>query len=126
MLSISIFIIQLAVIIIVPIYIYRNAKENGHNAGLWTLITVGIGVFGFFTLQFLIGMVIGILAFIDRSILDLVMNNSFYYFILVNLISVVFCIICYKFVANKVSEIKDEPNYQNPPSPSEYFGNNNS
>jgi hypothetical protein len=126
MLSIAVFILQLAVIIIVPIYIYRNAKDNGHNAGLWTLITVAIGIFGFFILQMIIGLIIGIVSIVDKNILNLVMNNSFYFFILVNFISVIFCIVGYKFVANKVSEIKDEPSYQNPPLSNEYFDNNNS
>jgi cytochrome bd-type quinol oxidase subunit 2 len=43
-----------------PFFIYKNAKQNGHNAILWTIISIVAGVGVQFFIPLMIGMTIGI------------------------------------------------------------------
>ena len=45
----------LVLIVVMSVFTYRTAKENGRRAGLWLLATIGIGV----GLQYIFPMVIG-------------------------------------------------------------------
>ena len=43
-------------IVILSIFVFRTARDNGYNAALWTVLTA----VGFFVIQFGVGLVVGI------------------------------------------------------------------
>ena len=54
-------ILGLIFVIVAPIFVYRNAKQNGHNAIFWTLAAIGLVVGLQIIIPLLIGIVLGVL-----------------------------------------------------------------
>jgi hypothetical protein len=118
--------IGLILLILAPIYIYRNAKQNGHNAILWTVITIAIGLFGQLFLPLMIGITIGIVMAMNGATETEIENSITPYTFIINIASIVVTAFGYFFVANKINKVKDDEVYQKPPAPNEFFDNNNS
>lgn len=54
-------ILGLIFVIVAPIFVYRNARQNGHNAVLWTLLAICIGVGFQVIIPLLIGFALGVI-----------------------------------------------------------------
>lgn len=117
--------IGLILLILAPIYVYRNAKQNGHNATLWTVITIVIGLFGQIFLPLMIGITMGIVLALSGSSETEIENTVSSYSFVFTISSIVVTAFGYYLVANKINQVKDEEFYQKPPAPNEFFDNNN-
>jgi F0F1-type ATP synthase assembly protein I len=47
-------------VLVAPFFVYKNAKQNGHNAVLWTIISIVAGLGVQFFIPLMIGMTIAI------------------------------------------------------------------
>lgn len=105
--------LQIAFIIVVAIYIFRNARQYDRNPYLWT----AGAVVAFFGVQILLAFFIGIVLTIGALWLgwsaNIVEEHSFF-------IGVVCAIPAYAvvwFISKRVSVVKDEPVQFQPPPP---------
>lgn len=117
--------IGLILLILAPIYVYRNAKQNGHNAGFWTVITIAIGLFGQIFLPIAIGITIGVVMAVNGSSETEIEKTVSSYSFILTIASIVVTAFGYYLIANKINQVKDDEIYQNPPAPNEYFNNEN-
>ncbi len=118
--------IGLILLILAPIYIYRNAKQNGHNAVLWTVITIAIGIFGQLVLPLMIGITAAIVMSVSGSSETEIEKTVTSYSFIISIASIVVTGFGYYLVANKINKINDDEFFQKPPAPNEFFNNNNS
>ena len=98
--------IGLIVLVIAPFYIYRSARENGHNPWLWTLLAIGAGVGLQIILPFLIGMLlVALMTGAGRlpSDMDESMRN---YSFFIGMLSLALSLTAFLLISQYVSQVK--------------------
>lgn len=98
---------------IATIFVYKTARQNGHNAVLWTFLTI----VAFLGTQFLAGLVLGIVLILGAAAQIFPENGT-------NAISAVFSIIALiasigsvVLILNRVNRIKEGETPEVPPPP---------
>lgn len=64
MIGIIFTLIGIIAIVVCSIQVYKTASDTGRSSSLWTIITVGIGIFFQFLLPVILGIIIGIVMLI--------------------------------------------------------------
>jgi purine-cytosine permease-like protein len=106
-------------VLVAPFYVYKNAKQNGHNTVLWTIISIvaGIGV------QIVIPMIVGITIAIYWTLkgysddeIDIAIQGPGR---IVGIVSMIASVAGVVFVMKKVNTIPEEAflTVQPPPPP---------
>jgi hypothetical protein len=104
--------------ILITVYVYKQAKENGRNAVLWSVINIAV-IIG---VQLLIGITIGIAVALGTEFLGWEEDSFEKWSIGINLLAVVASLVCsYFFVVRTVTRIPDEQFNGAPPPPPPQF-----
>jgi small-conductance mechanosensitive channel len=105
--------------IIAAIFVYRTARDNGYNAILWTFIAVVV----FLGVQFLIGILFGVIVLIGNTAWGWPTSTIQDYSFIMGLLATVPAIGAVLLILRHVNTIKDdEP--ANPPPPPPTFDKN--
>jgi Na+/pantothenate symporter len=106
-------------VLVAPFYVYKNAKQNGHNAILWTMISVVAG----FGVQILIPLILGFIiavyyamkGYSETAINDAIQGPG----TIIGLIALIVSIVGVLSIMKKVNTIPEEAflTTQPPPPP---------
>lgn len=114
-------IIGLIFVIVAPIFVYRNAKQNGHNAVLWTLVAFGIGIGLQIIIPFIVGIVLGVIwvnqGFFPAEIQEKLQTPA----TILGLISLFLSVIGVLLVMRHVNTVRDvKESHPLPPTPPDF------
>ena len=108
-------------VIIAAVFVYRTARDNGYNALLWTVIAV----VAFLGVQFLIGVLFGVIVYIGNMAWGWPLSVINDYSFIVGLVALVPSIGAVLLILRHVNTIKDDEPVNSPPPPPPTFGNDN-
>ncbi len=99
-------IFTLAFLVISTFFVYRTAKDNGYNAVLWSMASVGI----FIGIQFLFGIIYAVIMIVTKT-----SELNFLTSITINLLSIAASIGGVMLILNRVNKIRDDEQLPPPP-----------
>ena len=108
----------IAVTVIAAIFVNKTARENGRKAGLWTLLTVGLGIGLQIVAPFLIAVVL-VLIFVmsgtrDAAALAQKTDTPTFY---INIVCLILSLIAMFLVLRHVAKLLDDIDVNVPPPP---------
>ena len=109
--------IPIIFMIIAAIFVYRTARDNGYNAILWTFIAV----VAFLGVQFLIGILFGVIVLIGNRVWGWPMSVIGDYSFILGLLAIVPAIGAVLLILRHVNTIKDDEPLISPPPPPPTF-----
>lgn len=109
-------VLQIAFIIIATIFVYNTAKQNGYNAILWSVITVA----AFFGVQFLLGIIVGIILGLAMIYAGWMPDSVFGLTTIINLVILALGAGSVLLILRYVNQIKDDEFVNAPPPPSDF------
>ncbi|MGI9034528.1 MAG: hypothetical protein ACR2GD_00685 [Pyrinomonadaceae bacterium] len=110
-------IIGLVVIIVAPFFIYRNAKQNGHNPILWAALAFGAGIGLQIILPLLIGIVWGIVMALKGKPPAVIQQSIQGYAAIIGVISLALSVGGVLLIMRRVNSIRDTEEVNLPPAP---------
>lgn len=111
-------IIGLIYVIVAPFFVYRNAKQNGHNAIFWTLLAVAVGVGLQLIIPLLIGIVLGVVWVIQGYSAEEIQQSMQTPSLIFGVIALVLSVVGVQLIMRRVNTVRDiEPAYPQPPQP---------
>jgi uncharacterized oligopeptide transporter (OPT) family protein len=105
-------------VIVAPLFVYRSARQNGHNTIFWTLLAFGVGIGLQIIMPLLIGIVLSVIwmsqgrsaAEIEQSLQTPAM--------IIGLISLALSVGGILLIMRRVNNVRDtDESYLPPPSP---------
>ncbi len=117
MLGIVLTILGIVAIVVCAINVYRTAIDTGRSAGLWTLLTIGLGLFFQFVVPFFVGLVIGVYLVISGTPLEKSAVNTFGLLFILEIACLVFSVVGMFFVMNRAAIVPDYKPASSPPPP---------
>lgn len=113
-------IIGLIVIIIIAVFTFRTAKENGRKAGIWMTLVVVVGI----VIQIVIPIIVAIVAVTYKAMTGSPQAELINYDPLWLTYFSIFCILAGVavniIILRYVSRLPDDDNYNSPPSPDKF------
>lgn len=100
-------------LIIVSVFIYRTARDNGYNAVAWTVATA----VGFFVVQFAVGLAIGLVIGIGGPLWGWSPTLIEDYQLIIGLVALVPAFILVWLIWRHVNVIRDDGVAPEPPPP---------
>lgn len=108
----------LILLIVITVFVYRTAKDYGKNAGLWALITFGIGFIVQIVLPIIFIVVLAIILMM-RGMSQQQVNDSIPSF-LITVVFLILSLVAGFLILRKVAQMPEEEPFMPPPSPEEY------
>ncbi len=110
-------------ILVAPIFVYRSAKQNGHNAILWTIISVVVGFGIQIIVPLIIGLIVGIvLAAKGASQTDIQESSAMTALYVIGFVSVILSVVGVLTIMKKVNTVNESVfDKQLPPPPPPTF-----
>lgn len=116
-------ILAFAVLVVISYFVFKTARDYGRNPALWTILTVGVGIFFQFVLPFLIGIVLAIVWIASGTPPERLQVDLETPLILIGLVSLGLSFVAMFVVLKYVSRIPDEsPIDDIPPPPPSFEG----
>ena len=109
--------LPLIFIVVLSIQIYRTARDNRYNAPTWTAVTA----VGFFVIQFLVGLAVGVILLLGASFLDWSPTLLTDYQLFVSLVAMVPAFVFVWLIWRHVNVIRDDGTAPEPPPPPPTF-----
>jgi hypothetical protein len=114
--------LPLIFIVVLSIQIYRTARDNGYNAPMWTAVTA----VGFFVIQFVVGLAIGVILLLGASFSDWSPTLLDDYQFFVGLAAMIPAFIFVWLIWRHVNVIRDDGMAPEPPPPPPTFNDDQS
>lgn len=112
-----------AVLVVISYFVFKTARDYGRNPALWTILTVGVGLFFQFILPFLIGLVLAIVWIASGTPPERLQVDLQTPLILIGFVSLGLSFVGMFLILKYVSRIPDEsPNAEIPPPPPTFEG----
>lgn len=96
-------------IVIFAIQVYRSANDTQRNAGLWTILTIGVGIGFQFILPFIVGLVIAIVMIVGGTAPEDVSLESFGLAMFLGVVTLALSFVGMFLILKHVSSIRDDP-----------------
>ncbi len=110
----------LIVIIVIGVFTFRTAKENGRKAGLWTFAAIGAGI----VIQIIIPMIIAVIAVIYMAMTGSseaeLRNFDPGWLTWVSIIFILLGTVAAILILRHVSKIPEDENLTMPPPPTSF------
>ncbi|HEY0428190.1 MAG TPA: hypothetical protein VGC76_10450 [Pyrinomonadaceae bacterium] len=113
-------ILGIVLIVVSTIYIYRTAKQNGHNAVLWTVITALAGVALELVIPLALGIIIASVWMSQGKSLLQIQQDILVPAIIIGIVCLVLNFVVVFLIMKKVSPIAEENLAEPPPPPSDF------
>jgi hypothetical protein len=118
MLGLILTLLGIIAIVVCAIQVYRTAADVGRVPVLWTLLTVGVGLFFQFILPFIIGLFIAIFMLITGTSLENLEVRAFGLLFVLEIVCLILSIVGMLFVMGRAGRIPDDPPMTGPDQPS--------
>ncbi|MGI8555638.1 MAG: hypothetical protein ACR2LT_04700 [Pyrinomonadaceae bacterium] len=103
--------------IVAPFFIYRNAKQNGHNPILWAALAFGAGIGLQIILPLLIGIAWGMVMALKGNPPAVIQQSLQGYLTIIGVISLVLSVGGILLIMRHVNSIQDTEELPLPPAP---------
>jgi TRAP-type C4-dicarboxylate transport system permease small subunit len=114
-------IFALIFVIVSPIFIYRAAKQNNHNAIFWSLLALFLGVGVLIVIPALIGMVIAMVMFSQGASEADFEKAVEIPSVVIGYVALAISIGGILLINRHVNKIPEQPSASHPPSPPTHF-----
>jgi hypothetical protein len=104
-------------VIIAPYFVYRSAKQNGHNAVLWTLLALAAGIGLQIILPLLIGTIITVFALIKGLTAEEIQQSIQGPANVIALVCLFLSIVGVFLIMRRVNTVRDSPESYAPTPP---------
>lgn len=123
MLGLALTLLGLVAIVVCAIQVYKAAVDTSRNAGIWTLLTIGVGIFFQFILPFVFGILLGVYYLMSGVPRERIAIDSFGLLFILEILCLVLSVVGMFMVMKHVSKLKDEvPGAAMPPPPPQFSG----
>ena len=110
-----------AVLVVISYFVFKTARDYGRNPALWTMLTVGVGIFFQFILPILVGIALAIIWMAGGTTAESLQTELETPLILIGFVSLGLSFVAMFLILKYVSRIPDEsPNVDTPPPPPEF------
>jgi hypothetical protein len=115
-------ILGIVAIVVMTIQVYKTAKNNERNAGLWAVMTALVGIGLQFVLPIIVGIVIAI-VYVAQGTRDpaAIQQQLYGPALVIGIVSLVLSIIGMVIIFKFVSRVPDAPPVSVPPPPPDKF-----
>ncbi len=120
MIGIFVTLLGIIAIVICAIQVYKTAVDAGRTPALWTLRTIGVGLFFQFILPFVIGLGIGVYLLISGTPLEKSAINAFGLMFIFEIVCLILGVVGMFFVMNRAAIIPDEERGTSPTPPFQF------
>jgi hypothetical protein len=111
------------IMIVMTVQTYKTARDNGRNAVLWSLLTLGVGLAFQFVIPLLIGVVLGIVWVMQGTTDPADLQAKIYGpGIIIGIVCLVLSLVGMWLVFKQASKVPDVPYPSTPPPPPANFG----
>jgi hypothetical protein len=104
-------------IIVAPFIIYKNAKQNGHNAIFWTLLGVAAGLGVQIVIPLVFGFVYAIVKVAQGSSEDEIQKAIEGPSLIIGIACLILSVVGVLLIMSRVNRIHEEKSFINPPPP---------
>lgn len=123
MISILLTLLGIVVIVAFAVLVYRTAADTGRSAGLWALLTIGVGFAFQFILPLIVGIGIGIYFIFSGRPPDELAVSLFGLGFVLDIVCLILSIVGMMLVAKQVMRIPDDVPVSaaaSPPAPPQF------
>jgi MFS family permease len=107
-------------VVVAPFFIYRTAKQTGHNAIFWSLAAFGVGFGMQIVIPFLIGIFMSIVLLATGRSVEETQEMIFGLSFVIGIVCLFLSIVGVFLIMRKVSSISEDESFVPPPPPNSF------
>ena len=111
--------IGVLLVVLSTIFIYRTAKQNGHNVGLWTTVSILAGIALEFVIPLAAGVIMAIVLRSSGKSATQIQDDILTPVIILSVVCLILNLVVVVLIMKKISLVTDEK-LAEPPPPDEF------